>query len=174
MPFSNLAIDTTTLPKAELLELRPLQPAYRRVLRLQAALQLLLLLGLALGVAFLSFELRLLPTALLLLLAAVLAFAWQFTALRSFALTGYALRQKDVVHKKGWLVQRTRICPFNRVQNCTVQSGPLERRANLASLIVYTAGDDAADLRIRGLLAAEAEDMRQFILQQIHREDAAF
>ncbi|MEJ7911605.1 MAG: PH domain-containing protein [Chitinophagaceae bacterium] len=80
----------------------------------------------------------------------------------------YALREHDVIYQKGWLVKSTKVCPFNRVQNCSIQSGPLERRWGLASLVLYTAGSEGADMRIPGLLQNDAESLRQFILSKIN------
>jgi membrane protein YdbS with pleckstrin-like domain len=103
--------------------------------------------------------------------ALLLIFVHWFYLYKSFPLAGYALREKDVVYKRGWVIQSLRICPFNRIQNCTVQSGPIERRYGLASVIVYTAGSAGADMKIHGLKSEEADRLRQFILQQIHKED---
>ena len=89
---------------------------------------------------------------------------------KSFPFLAYAVREKDVIHQKGWIIRRIKTCPFNRIQNCSVQSGPLERRYGLASLVVYTAGADGADIRISGLLHEEAEQLRHFILSKIHNE----
>ena len=74
------------------------------------------------------------------------------------------------MHQRGWLIRRLKICPFNRIQNCSLQSGPLERKYGLASLIIYTAGTTGADMRISGLLQEEADKLRHFILSTIHSE----
>jgi hypothetical protein len=47
----------------------------------------------------------------------------------------------------------------------------LERKFGLASLTIYTAGTEGADMRIPGLEQIEAERLRHFILSKIHSED---
>ena len=89
---------------------------------------------------------------------------------RSFPFLTYAVREKDVIHQRGWLIRTIKVCPFNRIQNCTVRSGPLERKYHLASLIIYTAGSGGADMRISGLLQEEADKLRYYILEKIHAE----
>jgi membrane protein YdbS with pleckstrin-like domain len=89
---------------------------------------------------------------------------------KSFPYRKFAVREKDVIYEKGWILRTTTICPFNRIQNCSVQSGPWERKFKLASLLVYTAGTQGADVRIPGLQQDEAEQLRHFILDKIHAE----
>ncbi len=80
----------------------------------------------------------------------------------------FAVRDHDVIFQKGWLIRSIKICPFNRIQNCSIQSGPLERKWGLASLTLYTAGSTGADMRIPGLKQDEAERLRQYILSKIN------
>ncbi len=68
----------------------------------------------------------------------------------------YAIREKDVIYRSGWIIQSTHTCPFNRIQHSAVTIGPFEKRFGLASLVLYTAGSNEADLRIRGLQEATA------------------
>ena len=88
-------------------------------------------------------------------------------------LTVELVREHDVVYQKGWLLRTLKVCPFNRIQNCTVQTGPLERRWGLASLTLYTAGTGGADLRIPGLTHEEATTLQQAILTRINAHAAA-
>jgi membrane protein YdbS with pleckstrin-like domain len=171
MLFLNTAIDTTQLPAAETLELQPLHTDYRKVLRLEWIITTFVLLLIAAALSWWIFRFRMLPSLGLFGAAGLILAFYRLQFEKSFPLAGYALRERDVVHRKGWIVQRIRIAPFRRIQNCTVLSGPLERKFKLASLTVYTAGSSGADLKIAGLKQEEAERLRQFILQQIHHED---
>jgi membrane protein YdbS with pleckstrin-like domain len=75
----------------------------------------------------------------------------------------YALRERDVTYKKGWLFFSTTTIPFNRIQHTEVSQGPLERRFELCSLKIYTAGGATSDLSIPGLEQAEAQELRDYI-----------
>lgn len=169
MPFLNTTIEIENLPAAETVSLLPLQPAYLTLLRWQwvitsfiilavAAAAILFIPGIKEGVGWWIITL----VAFLLI-----GFHLLFTE-KSFPRQAYAIREHDVMHKKGWLIQRLRICPINRIQNCSLESGPLERRFRLASLTLYTAGSEGADMRIPGLKKEEAERLRQFILSKIN------
>ena len=93
---------------------------------------------------------------------------YYFLQEKTFPYRAYAVREQDVLYQKGWIIRSLKVCPFNRIQNCSVQSGPLERRFGLASLTLFTAGSSGADLRIHGLTQTEADNLRQFILSRIH------
>ncbi|MCR6719337.1 MAG: PH domain-containing protein [Chitinophagaceae bacterium] len=106
--------------------------------------------------------------------------AWLLFAISSFFLTilsfrykAYALREHDVIYRSGWLVQSVRVCPFNRIQHCSVDSGVIDRRYGLSSLSVYTAGGAEADMKLAGLPKDVADDMRDFILSKTNKEHSA-
>jgi membrane protein YdbS with pleckstrin-like domain len=90
---------------------------------------------------------------------------------KGFPYKAFAVREKDITYQSGWLIRNQKVCPFNRIQNCNIQAGVLERKYGLASLILYTAGTTGADITIPGLEQEEAERLRQFILSKINATD---
>lgn len=80
---------------------------------------------------------------------------------------GYALRERDIIYKSGVFWHTVTAVPFNRIQHVEKSSTPLDRRFNLASLHLFTAGGSGGDLKIHGLPAKTAEKLRFFILEQI-------
>ena len=166
MAFTNIAVDTASLPDARELELTPMAPAYRR----EVLTQRLIIFTPILLVSWLPHLLPIRPPTLALVLeslpALVLAIAILTTwlALRRAGVKGYALRQHDIIYRTGLVFRKTIALPFNRVQHIEVASGPLQRRFGLASLKFFTAGGAGVDLRMDGLAAADAERLREFIL----------
>jgi uncharacterized protein len=59
------------------------------------------------------------------------------------------------------------MCPFNRIQHCAVDSGPIERSYKLATLTLYTAASEAGDVEISGLPEEFALNIREFIMKKI-------
>jgi hypothetical protein len=96
---------------------------------------------------------------LILILAALL-----FTANKSFANMGYALRKHDLVFRKGWLFEKLHIVPLKKIQHCLVKRGPLERKFGLASLKIFTAGGTGADITLGGLTQQEAERLKDWLV----------
>ena len=52
---------------------------------------------------------------------------------------------------------------YNRIQHIEVSSGLIERKLDLATLSIYTAGDSGSDLVIRGLNNVEANRITAFL-----------
>lgn len=80
---------------------------------------------------------------------------------------GYAVRERDIIYKSGILWHTVTAVPFNRIQHVEKSSTPLDRRFNIATLQLFTAGGSGGDLRIHGLPAKAAEKLRFFILKKI-------
>ena len=108
---------------------------------------------------------RLIRTLLLAPLVLVVPlFAWP---LISVPKKGYAVRDKDILYKSGVFWRTVTAIPFNRIQHVEKSSTPLDRKFNLASLQLFTAGGSGGDLQIHGLPARAAEKLRVFILDKI-------
>ncbi|HEU4472229.1 MAG TPA: PH domain-containing protein [Flavisolibacter sp.] len=169
MAYLNTQVDVSTLPAAEEIELRPVHGDYLKVLRIEWLITTLVLAAITgLLIYFISGLRQTYGWVIVLGSFLLIVSTWLLFIEKSFPYSAYAIREKDVAYRRGWVQRSLKICPFNRIQNCSVQAGPVERRFRLASLIVYTAGADGADLRIPGLEQEEADRLRQFILGQIH------
>lgn len=90
-----------------------------------------------------------------------------FSIFRGYRKRSYALRQKDLTYKKGWIFSSVTTIPFNRIQHTEISHGPLERKFKLCSLKIYTAGGSSSDLSIPGLEYEEAEVLKDFIAQKV-------
>ncbi len=168
MAFTNLQVDPDTLPRAADLELTSLPPEHRRELMVQSLLVTVFLLVLSLipqAVPAIPSAIR---TGLLLGPVLVLVLGGTLTALAlvRFRHKGYALREHDIAFRTGLLWRKTTLLPFDRVQHAEVTHGPLQRRFGLATLKFYTAGGSSVDLKIEGLLAADAERLRETVLRR--------
>jgi hypothetical protein len=85
------------------------------------------------------------------------------TSIKSFYNMGYALREHDIVFRKGWLFENIYLIPIRKIQHISVKRGPLERANGLASLKLFTAGGVGADVTLSGLLHADALQLKEWI-----------
>src|SRR5688572_7368869 len=171
MDFLNEPVLPESLPRAGDIRLIPLSPDYRKVLRLEWAIVILIFL-VALVAAFIFIKPLQQPLIITLVSAGwlLLATAWYMVREKSFLNKAYALREKDVIYRSGWIIQSTHTCPFNRIQHSTVTMGPLVRKFGLARLVLYTAGSNDADLSIPGLTQATAQQLKEWITKKIANE----
>ena len=162
MLLENLQLEKSELPLLENVDYSPHPKDYRDMRLLILMIVMFLLSGFwimqlvflnmtAMGVIFLIWA-GLLPIILL-------------EEIKGFKKRGYALRQRDITYKKGFLIHSQTTIPFNRVQHCETTQGPLSRAFGLMSLKVFTAGGASSDLRISGLRPEEANRLKDFITE---------
>jgi membrane protein YdbS with pleckstrin-like domain len=71
----------------------------------------------------------------------------------------YALREDDLVFRKGLMFQRFVAVPYGRMQLVDINRGPLDRAVGLSELKFVTAAATSS-VTIPGLPEAEAEELR--------------
>ena len=77
---------------------------------------------------------------------------------------GYRLRDDDLLFRRGLMFQRFVAVPYGRMQLVDINRGPLARAVGLSELKLVTAAA-ASNVTIPGLPAAEAEELRDTIVQ---------
>lgn len=88
-----------------------------------------------------------------------------------FKKRGYAVRERDITYKEGLIWRSTTVLPYNRVQHCEVNQGPIDRCFNLAEIKIFTAGGSSSDLTISGLTRDKADRIKDFILKKASDEE---
>ena len=164
--FRNPEIAIDDLPDAEDLEWENLHPRFVRRMQVQHGLIALVpLIGATVFTVFLPAPL--LVTVLLWVLVvsfAIVFFTWPGI---SVPRQGYAVRDKDIVFKKGVVWRSVTAIPYNRIQHVETSSTPLDRKFGIAALQLFTAGGSGGDLNIHGIGADVAEQMRVYVLNKV-------
>lgn len=167
--FSNQLIDTADLPKIEEIQYTRVSPKYLRIMMFNRVLTFSIL---AIGFLILNYliddNFQYLSTFFLiwtLLFSLVLVYGY----FHFFSLA-FALREKDIVFKRGVLVLKTTIIPFNRIQHVALNQGLLMRWMGLSNLKIFTAGGSTSDLTISGLTSEIAESIKIHITTAVSEE----
>lgn len=161
--FSNAPIDLSRLPRAETLGMIGLEPVYKMVRYIHAALVGMVIIFISF--LFVIFEPALRSITLPAFLFIIVLCIWNiFYHGISFPYMGYAIREKDITYQTGWLWKSMTTIPFNRVQHCDIKQGILDRQFGLARLTIYTAGGQHTEILIPGLSPDTAEKLKTFIL----------
>lgn len=92
----------------------------------------------------------------------VLGFIW---AKKSYLYTWYWLTDEGLYIQRGVIWRRKTLVPRNRIQHTDVAQGPLQRKFNLAKLVVYTAGTRDASVPLDGLSFDVANGLREQLRQ---------
>jgi membrane protein YdbS with pleckstrin-like domain len=169
--FKNDQVDLEQLPEVEAIDFMPLPVAYRNILLISGGLFFLFLLaGIVVLYTFAGSDMPVKIGWALGVWAFLAAFVTGRTIV-TFPYRGYAVREKDIIYRKGWLWRSVTTVPFNRVQHCDIKQGLLERQFDLSSLNVYTAGGQNSDLTIPGLGFQTAERYKAYILKTISSDE---
>jgi hypothetical protein len=163
MIFENLSVDPAELPQIAEATYHAHPLRFRSKKLTVAGIIFALLLS---GPVFIYFTANL-YVAIVSGIAWFLAFALVLLSIfKEFPKRAYALRQRDITYRKGWIFQSVTSVPFNRIQHSEINQGPLDRAYNLASLNIYTAGGSSSDLTIPGLPYDQAVKLREFVAKK--------
>ncbi len=152
----------------KIFERRALAPEYRQLLRLLTwlwtgliTIPVFILTYFAIDLVWYS---ALVITFCTWLLLALLLKAYVMAWYKKYQ---YALSKEGLIINKGVFWQQLIIIPRNRVQHTDITTGPLERRYNLAKLVVHTAGTRDASVTLNGLPEKTAADLRKELIISI-------
>ena len=170
--FENAEIAAGELPQADAVTWLAMDEKFLRRLMTQSAIALAIMM-VGISVLRIIFNIAFADEGvtvnfgylwLLLPVIAVPMFAWPAISVPRI---GYAIRDKDILYKSGVFWQTVTVIPFNRIQHVEKSSTPLDRRFAIATLQIFTAGGSGGDLKIHGLSATTAENLRVFIIEKV-------
>jgi putative membrane protein len=150
------------LPEIDLTEVvwRPVHPrAFRRVIKVSIVFYALLSVPMILTLKWWS----------LILILPVAYFAYTDARLHIKYL-GWAVADRAVLFRSGWLIREQSIARFTKIQSVTLRESPFDRRHQMASVRVDTAG--AGDASHRVAIPYLGRDTANEIYEQLANEAA--
>lgn len=167
MQFQNPDIDISTLPKAEESKLVLVDERYYTVVSYIQVSYWCILFLVTLIVIILNSEFHswTMVGITLLVFAGLCFLNFRLTYL-AFKNKAYAIREHDILYQTGWLIKSLHVCPYNRIQHCSVDAGIFERNLGICKLRIFTAGGNDSDIIIPGLKPEEANSLRDLIIRK--------
>lgn len=147
--FTNSTIDVASLPQFEAVVFQPISGKYLIKSNLQTGVFLCFVM---IGWAVL-FYYDIDPIQIgILFIGIVLFFGFQFwNNSRLQKNYGFVLREKDILYRRGYLVNKTTVVPFNRIQHASISRDVLDKMLKISTLKIFTAGGSGSDISIPGL-----------------------
>lgn len=166
--FTNETLNLNSLPKFEEVDFSPLHKNYLKVVYINIAITLLLF---AIAIGVLIFTIEELQNTLWYLIFGISYFVFAiivfFASIASVKKRGFAIREKDILYKRGLIATTTTLIPFNRVQHVSMHEGAFSRIFNLAQIQIFTAGGSTSDVKISGIEKEMAENIKELLMQKI-------
>jgi len=148
-------------------ELTPLDPAYVTTTRIASALGLL---PFVIGATVLEFAQAMPVGTFIVPVILIYIFMAFVVPARKYRHWGYAMGTDRLRVVRGYMFYRDTVVPFGRIQHIDVDQGPIDRRYDLATLTVHTAGNHNSTVALPGLLHADALAMREAIRAAIRQD----
>ena len=147
--FTNKSIDIASLPQFEEVAFQPISKSYLIKSNLQnLAFLCVAMIGWA---VLIYFDLNRIQLNILLI-GIVLYFGFKFWNISRLQKNyGFALREKDILYRRGYLVNKTTVVPFNRIQHASISRDVLDKMLRISTLNIFTAGGSGSDIKIPGL-----------------------
>ena len=172
MDFENNQLPSQHLPSIDDIQFESLELNYQKVSIYFTAFFFMAAIIIYLGIGIFVEELFASPLIWIVVGGWILvASFFIFLSYKSYFYEGFALREKDVVYKSGMWFRSTIIVPFNRVQHCEINQGPIDRYFGLSELSLFTAGGSSSDLNIPGLSQETAAKLKQFITNKVSHDE---
>ena len=148
-------------------QLTPLDPAWVTTTRIASAL------GLApfvIGASVLEIA-QVAPSGTFIVPAVILYVFMAFVVpARKYRHWGYDMGSDRLRIVRGYMFYRDTVVPFGRIQHIDVDQGPIDRRYDLATLTVHTAGNHNSTVALPGLRHADALAIREAIRAAIRQD----
>jgi membrane protein YdbS with pleckstrin-like domain len=172
MDFQNNQINTEDIPSSGQIIFEKLEPSYRKVSIYMTAFFFVIVLIVYLGIGIMVEELLRFPIILIaMILWSIITGISIIIAIKSYDYQGFALREKDILYQSGIFLRSKVIIPFNRIQHCEVEQGPIDRMFNLSEISLFTAGGSGSDLSIPGLTHEKANALKKFITNRLATDE---
>ncbi|MFV8393443.1 PH domain-containing protein [Flavobacterium sp. LB2P6] len=169
--FTNETINTSQLPKFEEVAFTNLHPKYLRVVLLNVAIIIAILI--LVPVLISVFKPELFSERVWLILGIVIPILSLLIIVFSyigFQKKGFAFREHDVLFRHGIIATNTIVIPYNRVQHVALHEGFISRFFGLAKIEVFTAGGSSSDIEIPGIEKEQAENIKQLLMGKIQKQ----
>jgi len=147
--FTNNSIEIGSLPQFEEVDFQPISESY--LIKSYLLKFLLLCAAVIVWVVLFYYDINLVLTSILAVFI-VLYFPFKFwNTFKVQDTYGFALREKDILFKRGYFICTTTVVPFNRIQHVSISRDVLDKYLKISTLKIFTAGGSGSDIIIPGL-----------------------
>lgn len=163
--FTNTPIELTSLPDYETVNFQPISRKYL-VKALLNTIFFLIAILIAWGFLFyLNWNSAYIFGILFLIITWFVSAVWNVFKLQNNY--GFAIREKDILYRRGFLVNKITVVPFNRIQHVSTTRGILDKKLGIATLKIFTAGGSGSDINIPGLKPDLALRLKEAVSKKV-------
>ena len=166
--FRNNTIDISTLPDFEQVALNPVRKKLLTKHLLQTGVWLIIVIAFS---VFMYFQDEILVGGIISGIIILFLIFVVFNFIKKQPRYAYAIREKDLIYKRGFLLSKTTVVSFNRIQHVSINRSVLDKWLDLSTLKIFTAGGSGSDVKIPGLDPTVAEKLKEALAGKIANEN---
>ena len=166
--YTNSTIPIDSLPKVEEVEFESHPKRYLKYRAVGIVIGFVILSAIWIAPLFTPIPMISAASGSFWLVLLLLTFAFEK---RKYKVMGFVIREHDLTYKRGLFFFKQVTLPFNRIQHTEISNGPIERKFNLSSLKIFTAGGASSDLSISGLDPERAQELKDFIAKSVAKSE---
>ncbi|MDN3593635.1 PH domain-containing protein [Zunongwangia endophytica] len=166
--FSNNTIDISGLPNFEQVALNSVSKKLLTKHLMQIGVWFLVVIGFG---VFMYFKEEVFIGAIISSILILFLLFSVFDVVKKQSLYGYAVREKDIIYQRGFIISKKTVVSFNRVQHVSINRSLLDKWLGIATLKLFTAGGSGSDIKIPGLDPQMAEMLKEVLSGKITNED---
>lgn len=163
MDFTNTEIKKEQLPQIDSINFRLLNKNLLHIMRINIIVFTLIIITVLSIYNYITEEITINIQLYIISTILFLAITKIVYSAVSYNYRGYALREKDISYKKGYIFRSITTIPFNRIQHTEIKESAISRLFSLQTVKFYTAGGATSDLQIAGLSKDDAQRIKEFI-----------
>ena len=168
--FSNKEIDLSDLPNYEAVNFHPISSQFLKKVLVEFGVILLIATAAIVGMYYYQIDTSYIYSGIVIF---SLFFGFKlWNSIQMQAEYAYAIRERDVLYKRGYLINRTTVVPFNRIQHATISRGVLDKFFGIATLNIFTAGGSGSDIQIPGLEPDLALRLKESLAKKISEDES--
>lgn len=167
--FTNPEIEIDSLPRHEEVGFQPVSKKLLKKNLIQIAITGFVFL---VGWAVLAFWVEILLVRVFSLLFVFCLFGyWVWNAVKLQKTYGFALRERDILYRRGFIVNKITVIPFNRIQHVSINRDIWDKRLKLSTLNIFTAGGSGSDIGIPGLEPELALKLKDSLAKKVSGDE---
>lgn len=173
MTFNNVQVDVSALPDALTVDYERVDPRFAPInAAVAVVIQAFVLVTIAVGAQFEN-DLQAILAAPMPVFVGVgfLFVAVPLVVFLHCRAYGYAVREHDIVLRKGLFWRAEIVQPLIRLQHVELVRGPLEKALGLAKLKLFSAGSGRETFTIPGLPLRNAARLRRYALTSARQSE---
>lgn len=166
--MTNFKLDIESITPISEIKFEHLNEKYKKVQVVGIILSYLFLMGLSLLLLLTDNVWWCISVEITLMIA--FAINLSFISL-AYQIKGYAIREKDITYRSGFIFTKTTTIPYSRIQQVSIKQNPISKFCHLYTVEIVNGAQYLSSLNIPGLTESTAKKIKNLLTDKLQQEN---